>query len=237
MVLSGSNINLVAYYPSGMGATYGNVIVTGSLLLETNSNISSSAGATFLKPVVISNALNVSGATVVSSSLTVNPKKTAAKLVFEQHHTGTLNPTNLDEDEAAGEVVYMGTGSCNLGYVYYLNTDGGWNLINAAGTGSVGSASAGNASLIGMSLGAEPHVNGMLIRGFAEVDASYVGAWVTGSAVYVHSASAPNGAAIGGQLSGAAPTTSDSYVRIAGYCTAKKGVIYFNPDSTWVENS
>ena len=223
-------------------ATFTNAVnVSGAATIV--GKVSSSAAAIF-GSTIISNALNVSGAALAATSLTVNPRKTAAVVSFEAHYTGSGNPvgdgahgSGLSDDAMGGDVVYMGTGSLTAGKLYYLNTNGGWDLANAAGTGSIGSASAGNAGLLGFALGAEPNVNGMMIKGFIHAETAFVGDWVTGSAVYVNSASAPNGAAIGGAVSGAAPTTSDSYVRIVGYCTTVPNIMYFNPDSTWVENS
>ena len=72
MVLSGSNINLVAYAAGGMGGTYGNVMITGSTLIADSSPISSSSGATFGGASVISNALNVSGAFTCAGNVVIS---------------------------------------------------------------------------------------------------------------------------------------------------------------------
>ena len=166
-----------------------------------------------------------------------------SNITFEVHYTGSGNPVHMGFGGAmgpmgGGEFVFFGTGSTTFGSLYYLNTEGGWEMANANATGSLGTTGAGNASLLGIARGLNPAA-GMLVRGYQEV---YSGAavpgmvspawkegWVTGSAVYIHSGSAP------GMMSASAPTSSNSYVRIVGHCTDTPNVIYFNPDSSWVE--
>ena len=148
------------------------------------------------------------------------------------------DPTGLASATGIGDVVYYGTGSTvPAGGLYYLNADGGWQAPNAAGTGSLGETAAGNASLLGIALGTDPSADGMLIRGHFNTHLfgpiySYVGAWQAGSAVYVAS-----GSGMAGAMTGSAPTATDSYVRVVGYCTPTVGVIKFDPDSVWVEIS
>jgi hypothetical protein len=155
-------------------------------------------------------------------------------------YTGSINPVRvgdggaggLSNDTGTGEIVYFGTGSTTAGYLYYLNTEGGWAKANAAAVGTLGTSSAGgNESLLGIAVGANPLVNGMLIKGFFDADTIYQGLYVTGAAVYIHSGTNA------GLVSGGAVTTTNSYVRIVGYATAQPNVIYFNPSSTWVVNA
>ena len=164
-----------------------------------------------------------------------------SNITFEVHYTGSGNPVHMGTAGAApmggGEVVFFGTGSTTYGSLYYLNTDGGWEMVNANATGSLGTTGAGNASLLGIAQGLNPAA-GVLVRGYQEVysgaavpgmvSPAWSGAWVTGSAVYIHSGSA-------GMMSASAPEASNSYVRIVGHCTDTPNVIYFNPDSSWTE--
>jgi len=140
--------------------------------------------------------------------------------------------TDLSADEGGGERVYFGTasGPTVAGALYYLNEAGGWDSASADATGS------GNSSLLGISIGTDPEVNGMLIRGFFNVSTYYEGAFATGSAVYIHSG-ASGGVPVKGKMSGAAPNAADSYARIVGYGTSNYNVIYFNPGTNWVELS
>jgi hypothetical protein len=154
------------------------------------------------------------------------------------HLTGTSNPTSLAAvNTGAGEIVFFGTGSTLQGRLYFLNTDGGWTKTNANATGSLVDTGGGNASLLGLAVGTSPQLNGMMIRGFFECKSamgqSVVGAWSTGSAVYVYSGSSANA----GKITAIAPTAADSYVRGIGYCTDTEKVIYFDPDKIWIENN
>jgi len=143
-------------------------------------------------------------------------------------------PSKLADNTGTGEVAYIGTGSLTIGALYYMKSDGGWQSASAANTGS------GESQLLGISLGNNPAVEGMLLRGFFDAESFYQDEFKTGSAVYIASAStAATEATVGttGYISGAAPTASDSYARIVGYATDTAGVIYFNPGTNWVEIS
>ncbi len=155
----------------------------------------------------------------------------APKLSLDVHYTGSLRPENLSNDTGGGEVVYFGTASAELtaGGIYYLNSFGGWESVNSANTGS------GHNQLLGISLGTKPSANGVLVKGYFDVHTFYSGSFVKGGPMYIQSSSAGRGTVEGGYLSGAAPTAADSYVRVVGYGTDTANVIYFNPDSTYVE--
>ena len=132
-------------------------------------------------------------------------------------------------------MVYFGTGSLvNVGGVHYLNSKGGWVPTNADATGSGLTGDGGNKQLLGIALGSSPSADGMLIRGFFNATGAvgyYMGDFQSGSAVYLQAQSAPGQ----GRMSGTAPTGSGRFVRVVGYATDTPHVIYFNPDSTYVE--
>jgi hypothetical protein len=159
------------------------------------------------------------------------PAAATAKVSLDVHYTGSGNPINLDDDKGGGEVVYFGTASAGLtaGGVYYLNTAGGWESANSANTGS------GHNQLLGIAMGAKPTVNGVLIKGYFHEDSYFSGSFIKGGPLYIQSSSVGRGPTEGGYISGAAPTATDSYVRVVGYGTDTPNVIYFNPDSTYVE--
>jgi len=127
--------------------------------------------------------------------------------------------------------VYFGTSSANLaaGGVYYLNTAGGWESVDAAATGS------GHDQLLGIALGTQAATSGVLIKGFFNFSSNLSGAHPTGRPLYIQSSSVPRPATQGGCLSGAAPTATNSFVRVVGYMTPTPNTIYFNPDTTYVE--
>tara|TARA_R100000008_G_scaffold66926_1_gene43977 strand:- start:5052 stop:5627 length:576 start_codon:yes stop_codon:yes gene_type:complete len=178
---------------------------------------------------------NVSGSLFVSGAIVVNSRPAiVAKTSLDVHHSGSLNPVNLANDTGGGEIVYFGTGSCTAGLLYYLNSNGGWQKTNAFATGTAGNAVVGgNSSLLGIAIGTNPIEHGMLVRGYFDANTAFDGSWSTGSAVYVYSGSAGNA----GKITATAPSATNSYVRIIGYCTSTEKVIYFNPEKTWVQVS
>ena len=152
-------------------------------------------------------------------------------VALDVHHTGASDPTGLTNDEGGGEVVFFGSSSAALvaGGIYYLNTGGGWQSADSAATGS------GHKQLLGVSLGTKAADNGMLIRGYFDVNTFYSGSFIKGGPMYIQSASAARTATEGGYLSGAAPTAGDSYARVVGYGTDTANVIYFNPSPIYIE--
>ena len=162
-------------------------------------------------------------------------------LALDVHYTGSAEasgsrPGNLGHDTGGGDVVYFGSASANLstGALYYLNDEGGWQSADSANTGS------GHNQLLGMALGTSPGANGMLLKGYFHVDSYLSGAFIVGGPLYIQSSSIDRLHTEGGYLSGAAPSATDSYVRVVGYGISSSApqpaqVIYFNPDATYVE--
>ena len=161
------------------------------------------------------------------------PAAATAKVSLDVHYTGSGNPTALGDNTGGGEVVYFGSASANLtaGGLYYLNNGGGWESANSANTGS------GHNQLLGIAMGAQPEQNGVLIKGFFHEDSYFSGSFIKGAPIYVQSSSVARSATEGGYVSASAPAASDSYVRVVGYGTDTPNVIYFNPDSTYIELS
>ena len=176
--------------------------------------------------------VNISKPTYIGSD-----ESAAPKITLDVHYSGSKSPVNLDPNTGGGEVVYFGTGSLtDVGALHYLNSKGGWVPTNADATGNGLTGDGGHKQLLGISLGTNPQASGMLIRGFFNVSGAveyYRGDFMTGSAVYVQAQSAPGQ----GRMSGSAPTGSGQFVRIVGYATDTPKVVYFNPDSTYVEIS
>ncbi len=155
------------------------------------------------------------------------------KTTLDIHYTGSGNPVGLSNDTGGGEIVYFGTSSANLtaGGVYYLNSNGGWESVSSATTGS------GHNQLLGIALGTKAGSSGMLLKGYFDVNSFYSGSFVKGGPVYIQSSSVTRPVVGGGYLSSSAPTAADSYVRVVGYGTDTPNVVYFNPDSTYIELS
>ena len=220
--------------------TLGSTVVNSSLtsvgtlttLTSSNANISSSTNAVLFH--VDTDSYNAGKPVfLITGSQGVGINNGSPKLALDVHYSGTLSPVSLANDTGGGHVVYFGTSSANLtaGGVYYLNQNGGWESVNSATTGS------GHNQLLGIALGQKPASNGVLLKGYFDVNSFYSGSFIKGGPVYIQSSSvlAGRGAVEGGYLSSSAPTTSNSYVRIVGYGTDTANVIYFDPDATYVE--
>jgi hypothetical protein len=152
------------------------------------------------------------------------------KTALDVHYTGSFSPTGLNNDTGGGAVVYFGTSSASglqAGALYYLNANGGWASSSAGTTGSNPTGGGGHNQLLAISMGTNPSADGMLLKGYFDATSYYAGTFTKGGPVYVSTASA--------QFKAAAPTASNNYVRVIGYGTDTPNVIYFNPDSTYVE--
>ena len=144
-------------------------------------------------------------------------------VALDVHYSGSANPVNggLGSKTGGGDVVYYGTGSSQAGAVYYLNEDGGWAAAQATdvrmGTGQ-----------LGIALGAKA-TDGMLIRGFANIDTFFEGTMKAGKVLYVSQLNP-------GYMSHTAPTGSGEILRLTGHATSgSSNVIYFNPEVGWLE--
>jgi len=201
----------------------------GGLNFETNSVLTSNDG-TIMFGATADQDLRANSL-FLSSSLGIGVPAGAPPLSLDVHYTGSGDPINLSNDTGGGEVVYFGTASANLtaGGLYYLNSAGGWESADSANTGS------GHNQLIGIAMGQQPEQHGVLIKGYFDVNTFYSGSFIKGAPIYIQSSSVARTATGGGYLSGAAPTAADSYVRVIGYGTDTPNVIYFNPDSTYIE--
>ena len=243
----------------------GQLNVSGSMQVNRDANFN--AGAKITGSVGISSGLNVWGTTNLSGNVTLGNAGTdivtstaqlsasqglysaykvgigtaAPKVVLDVHYTGSLDPTLLPNDTSGGDVVFFGTSSAALaaGALYYLNANGGWLSASADATGSGYGIPGGHNQLLGISVGTRPNVDGMLVKGYADINTYLSGAFVKGAAVYIcHTAnsrmtcSAPGAAPLHG---GHVTAAEHAFVRQVGYCTDTGNVIYFDPSSTYVE--
>ena len=174
--------------------------------------------------------MDTKGLQVGKATFGVNSPKTA----FEVHYSGSegnLDPAasgNISSNEGGGEVVYFGAvaggTSLTAGKLYYLNSSGIWAETDADAVAS------GATQLLSISLGTDSTADGMLIRGFFNLHASYLnGTFAAGKPLYA----CPDA----GEFDIDPPGGSTDFVRVIGYCTTLANVIYFNPSSTYVEIS
>ena len=129
--------------------------------------------------------------------------------------------TTTDKNLAQGDIIYYGGGSTVDGDIVYMTTAGQW-----ASASSNGAASA--TTMLGIALGTDPDVDGVLVRGTYTLDHD-VGS-NQGVPVYLSDT-------VAGQATVTAPSSSGDIVRIIGYNLGDDGEIWFDPDNTWVELS
>jgi hypothetical protein len=116
-----------------------------------------------------------------------------------------------------------GTDTLAAGKLMFLHSTGSgtWKYTAA------GVVASGSSQLLGIALGTSVS-DGLLLRGFFDATTYLTGTFTPGAAVYV----CPDA----GYLEPAdPPTESGDFVRVVGYCTDTANVIYFNPDSTYIE--
>tara|TARA_Y100001973_G_scaffold77478_1_gene113407 strand:- start:8695 stop:9297 length:603 start_codon:yes stop_codon:yes gene_type:complete len=131
------------------------------------------------------------------------------------------DPTSLGNDTGGGDVARFGTGNLTTGKLYYLNTSGAWTETDA-------DAVATSDGLLGIALGSSPTSNGVLLRGFFDAT-TYLSNFIAGKQVYISTTPA--------SMDTTQPSGAGDIVRCVGYCTTTANVIYFCPDSTFLELS
>ena len=124
---------------------------------------------------------------------------------------------------AGGEIVRFGSLGENYlpGRLVQLR-NGSWTAADADATSYQG-------SMLGIALGSNPNTHGVLIRGFAALNANAdaITSWSVGSPVYVSPTA--------GAITETAPSATNQYVRVVGYMAETTNVIYFNPDGTFIK--
>ena len=127
-------------------------------------------------------------------------------------------------DEGAGDILRDGGGTLTAGKLYFMPSGSTtWTETRAA------TDTSGSGQLLGIAMGSSPTNNGLLIRGFFDVNSYLSGTFKSGSPVYMGTA--------GAYLQMHAPSGSGEILRVLGYCTSTANVIYFNPSTDFIEFS
>jgi len=128
--------------------------------------------------------------------------------------------SNTDGDHD-GDVVYFGGEQHTIaeGQIVHYRSNGNWELADA-------NSAATCDGLLGVALGGDADVDGVLLRGMVTLDHDPGN---LGDVLFVSAAAT-------GQATGTAPSGNGDIVRVIGYCIdASNGQIWFNPDGTFVE--
>ena len=127
-------------------------------------------------------------------------------------------------DEGAGDILRDGGGSLTAGKLYFMPTGSTtWTETRAA------TDTSGSGQLLGIAMGSSPTSNGLLIRGFFDVNSYLSGTFKSGHPVYMGTA--------GAYMQMHAPSGSGEILRVLGYCTSTANVIYFSPSPDFIEFS
>tara|TARA_B100001093_G_scaffold488970_1_gene526690 strand:+ start:5136 stop:5693 length:558 start_codon:yes stop_codon:yes gene_type:complete len=122
-----------------------------------------------------------------------------------------------------GEVIKLGAQVVSTGKVYGL-VDGNWVLATAlsesSATAPLAIATAGKTEL------------GMLLQGSVHQERTLTGSALVGSKIYLH-----NDPATPGSIHHLPPTGSGNVIRALGFVASGSNVIYFKPDTTWIQLS
>jgi hypothetical protein len=147
---------------------------------------------------------------------------------------------NMGAYGASGDFIYFGNGvngsaggSATAKRLYYMGTDGHWRIASASAGGGDGAAA--SSSMLAIGLGGDIYGNGVMIKGYIEVEDYFSGTWVSGQVVYL--ASGTNGSDAGAQYCDAfsLPGESGQFIRSLGYMTPQQGVLFFDPSNDWIE--
>lgn len=133
------------------------------------------------------------------------------------HATGTNSAGSV----GGGEIVYFGGEEHTIaaGQLVHYNSNGNWELANA-------DAASTSDGLLGVALGGDASVNGVLVKGAVTIDHD---PGAIGDVLYLSAAAA-------GDCSATAPSGSGDIVRIIGYQInhASNGEIFFSPSADFI---
>jgi len=159
------------------------------------------------------NTIYLGSARIGSSGSTVNLENVnvSNNLQLSGNISYATSSSNL------GEVIKIGNTSTTAGSLYYYGSSG-WALSNSNSPST-------STGLLGIAIGTNSGVAGMLVRGYATLNYS-VG--TNGGKLYVSETT--------GQLTSTQPSTSTYVVRIVGYVlNSGTNYVYFCPDTNWIE--
>jgi len=161
------------------------------------------------------------GNSVPPEKLTVAGNISASGELNIDHRLFDTGSTTLNTvGGGMGDIVKFGGTTTIAGAIYQLKGPGTWEVTDA-------DAAASATGSLAVALGTNATTNGMLLRGVVKLNHDPGGA--VGAPLYL--------AVAAGSSSNAAPTGNNDIARIIGYNFDASGMIYFNPDNTFVEVS
>ena len=196
----------------------------GSEALTVESDISAS-GNLIVASDISSSMLFVSssGNVMINTDLTGSVVNHKGAFSVNYGNATQLTGSLTADGIGYGDIVkFGGTTGLVPGSIVYLKSNGSWALADATGGNA---AAACSSSLLGVAMGGNSDVDGILLRGI--VEAASVANQSTGQKLYLV-------ANANGRFGGTVPSTSGNIVRVVGYSLTTGDEVYFNPDNTWV---
>jgi hypothetical protein len=140
-------------------------------------------------------------------SVTASGVDITGALTVTHDYDTVVFETQLDNNDGNGEILRYGTAQEGpAGTLHFLHTDGTWDLTDANAVADGGS------QLLGIALGSDPGVNGMLLNGYIRIEQANIdGTPAIGAPVYVADDAT-------GEFDFTAPVGAADFVRIIGYC-------------------
>lgn len=170
-----------------------------------------------------------SGDVIVTVGVPGGSGSSAQSAITAQRHSASGTSTYyggvaaLANDTGVGDVVILGTedGTDTLaaGRLMVMNSSGVWKYADA-------DTEALTSGLLAIALGTAVS-DGLLVRGFFKLNSFIEGSHSPGQPCYVSEAA--------GEIDFTRPSAGSDFVRIVGHAIDTSGVIYFNPDHTWIE--
>ena len=229
----GGNINTNSHITAS-----GHISGSSTSTIQVGGNITTDGVGTFGTRLITSDIRSSGDLVTVNDDLSVNGHITASGNISSSvavsgsggNYIGNrrFNKTSNTDAHHLGDVVYFGgTTGMTAGRIYHYKSDGTWEDAdpNAASTSD---------GLLGVALGGNSDVDGMLLRGTVTLDHN---PGAVGDVLYLNEAAA-GGVPTHGRATDGAPAGNGDIVRVIGYCLdGSNGQIYFNPDNTFVEVS
>ena len=170
-----------------------------------------------------------SGDVIVTVGVPGSSGSSAQSAITAQRHSASGTSTYyggvaaLANDTGVGDVVIFGTedgtDSLAAGRLMVMNSSGVWKYADA-------DTEALTSGLLAIALGTAVS-DGLLVRGFFKLNSFIEGSHSPGQPCYVSEAA--------GEIDFTRPSAGSDFVRIVGHAIDTSGVIYFNPDHTWIE--
>jgi len=203
-------------------ATLATVATVANTVKITDNESSNETNA-----IIFTSGGDVDGGNIALESdghLTYNPATSLLTVGFLAPTVGRKLelPSNSTADLRGADIVYFGTGEgLTSGTIYYYGSDG-----EGGGTWTSTDADAESTAkgMLAVALGSAA-TDGMLLKGMVTLDHD---PGAIGDVLYLSTTA--------GDATSTAPSNNEEIIRIIGYCLAETdGIIYFDPDKTFVE--